>query len=406
MAHSKCTYRVTKTTKPVMKRVLAKYTMHCQHFRKTLTLKQRQAHLHAATHGKKKPLISGNRDKKTNCPSKLTLTIKVPPQKKSNPSLNTHMALFKLDFCHNHSLHSAHSLSFQPISDSTKERIFTLFSKGHSAASARHALETELVLECSEHVRDTQRVLADRSANPTVQDYSRLYSKWRESEMGQENGPSMFAQLEREIESYNTTCKGRAMLQMYRADLHNSGNDSSDDENPPPCKKLKLKRAAQPMILAICTPLMARAHQTLRQAGELVFCDSTSSLDRFNTSVFILSTCTPASGIPLGVFITSDEQESTIKRGLEVLGEVLPANSFSGKGAGNGPSIIMTDDSSSERGALKTFWKRAYLLLCTFHFLQRKWTWLYDGKNRITKADRVKLIKKQKPLCMQKQKRS
>ena len=85
------------------------------------------------------------------------------------------MALFKLDFCHNHSLHSAHSLSFQPISDSTKERIFTLFSKGHSAASARHALETELVLECSEHDRDTQRVLADRSANPTVQDYSRLY---------------------------------------------------------------------------------------------------------------------------------------------------------------------------------------------------------------------------------------
>ena len=30
--------------------------------------------------------------------------------------------------------------------------------------------------------------------------------------------------------------------------------------------------------------------------------------------------------------------------------------------------------------------------LYTFHFLQRRWTWLYDGKNRIQKEDRVVLI--------------
>ena len=143
---------------------------------------------------------------------------------------------------------------------------------------------------------------------------------------------------------------------------------------------------------------MARAHKTLQQAGELFFCDSTSSLDRFNTSVFILSTCTPASGIPLGVIITSDEQESTIKKGLEVLQGILPAHAFSGKGVVNGPSLIMTDDSSSERGALQSIWKNAYLLLCTFHFLQRRWTWLYDTKNMIKKPDRVKLITKTKTI--------
>ena len=57
----------------------------------------------------------------------------------------------------------------------------------------------------------------------------------------------------------------------------------------------------------------------------MVFCDATSSLDRFNTSTFIISTSTPTSGIPLGVIIASDEQESTVHRGLlQLLGEVLP----------------------------------------------------------------------------------
>ena len=40
-------------------------------------------------------------------------------------------------------------------------------------------------------------------------------------------------------------------------------------------------------------------------------------MDRFNTSVFILSTHSVSSGIPLGVILTSDETEKTILCGLE-----------------------------------------------------------------------------------------
>ena len=138
----------------------------------------------------------------------------------------------------------------------------------------------------------------------------------------------MFSQLKTEIESYNSQNHGRAQLQIYDNPGPESNNDSSDnDEKPLPVKKIKLKKKKskiQPMVLAICTPLMVRAHQNLQQAGEMFFCDSTSSLDRFNTSVFILSTATPTSGIPLGVILTSDEQQSTIRRGLQVLGNVIP----------------------------------------------------------------------------------
>ena len=84
--------------------------------------------------------------------------------------------------------------------------------------------------------------------------------------------------------------------------------------------------------------------------------------------------------------------------GLELLGEVLPKEAFNGKGVEHGPSIVMTDDSSTERAAIHSFWPDAILLLCTFHFLQRKWTWLYDAKNRIAKADRIVLITKVKEL--------
>lgn len=46
--------------------------------------------------------------------------------------------------------------------------------------------------------------------------------------------------------------------------------------------------------------------------GEMVFCDGTSTLDRFNTSLFVLSTSNACGGLQLGVIITSDEQEETV----------------------------------------------------------------------------------------------
>ena len=59
----------------------------------------------------------------------------------------------------------------------------------------------------------------------------------------------------------------------------------------------------------------------------------------------------------------------------------------------------MTDDSSPERNALSHAWKSATLLLCTFHFLQRCWTWLHDAKHGVhNKEHRSVLITKVKEL--------
>ncbi len=71
---------------------------------------------------------------------------------------------------------------------------------------------------------------------------------------------------------------------------------------------------------------------------------------------------------------------------FEMVKEVLPSSAFFGNGPNTGPQIFMIDDSSCERSAI----------VCTFHFLQRRWTWLHDGKNGVTKNDRLILIEQLK----------
>ena len=54
--------------------------------------------------------------------------------------------------------------------------------------------------------------------------------------------------------------------------------------------------------------------------------------------------------------------------------------------------MFIIGDSVVEQAALSKCWLMAKIFLCTFHFLQGRWTWLHDGKNRILKEDRVVLI--------------
>ena len=141
-------------------------------------------------------------------------------------------------------------------------------------------------------------------------------------------------------------------------------------------------------------PFDVSSSQYIKQAEEVVFCDSTSTLDRFNTSLFILSTSHPTGGMPLAVMITSDEQEETLLHGLSMLKGVLPKEAFHGCGVQQGPMVVMTDDSLAERNALHSVWPATCRLLCVFHFLQAKWTWLHDGQNQIANEDRSILINK------------
>ena len=399
---SQCTYRKTRTYNPSLKRVLYKLDMHCHHYRKQLTAKQ----LSAKSKKPKKPtMVSTLRNKKTNCPSRLSVTL-FATNNKATSLQRSHPLYVKLLFQHNHPIKCFHTLSFKSVSQETKDAYFTLFALGHSAATARHYHESQLLGDPD----STQATLADRSVNPNPQDVSRLFDTWRKSELGLQNGKSMFEKLEEEIRLYNekyNSIGGKATLQFFDSMKPNDKGESADDGEISDCSDSgkppkRRKCAIQPMIVTICTPMMTRAHQNLPQAAEVMYCDSTSCLDRFNTSVFLFSTNHAGGSIPLGIALTSDEKESTLCSALSDLKKVWPQDAFYNSGTSVGPKVILTDDSAAEQAALQSVWPSSTLLLCSFHFLQRRWTWLYDGKNKIVQGDRVILINLLKKLLYSK----
>ena len=102
--------------------------------------------------------------------------------------------------------------------------------------------------------------------------------------------------------------------------------------------------------------------------------------------------------MPLEVILSSDEREETLTQGLETLKSILPEKAFFGRGSSTGPMVIMTDDSASEQAALRQAWPSTTLLLCTFHFLQRRWTRLWEGKNKIREEHKKLLINQVKDM--------
>ena len=78
---------------------------------------------------------------------------------------------------------------------------------------------------------------------------------------------------------------------------------------------------------------MAHAHQEIQQTSEIVFCVSTASLDRFNTSIFILSTAST-----LAVMMN---ESTLIQREFEMVRESLPPWAFIGNGPNTGPEVFI-----------------------------------------------------------------
>jgi hypothetical protein len=141
------------------------------------------------------------------------------------------------------------------------------------------------------------------------------------------------------------------------------------------------------MIVAIVTPLMYRVHQLVNHSGEMVFMDATGNVDRSNCRVFLLLTHSCVGGLPLGVFITTSESQSTVKAALQLLQNMVGDVGFFGQGK-RGPQIFMTDDCKAEQGALKEVFPQSATLLCAFHVLQAFWRYVWDSKNGVSLAER------------------
>ena len=130
------------------------------------------------------------------------------------PYLLTHTGLLKLKFIHNHPLASAHTLSFRDVSEETKQAFSYLFSVRHSASTAKHTHEQQL-MNNAETEAEMQTFLADRSKNPLTQDVCRLFRKWQESTYGKD-GLELSEKLQERVDEFNKNMLHREAKLNYR----------------------------------------------------------------------------------------------------------------------------------------------------------------------------------------------
>ncbi len=84
--------------------------------------------------------------------------------------------------------------------------------------------------------------------------------------------------------------------------------------------------------------------------------DASSLFEPLNTSITLLYTSCEISVLPLGLFITSDELEITLKKALNLFKIIFLQHAFFGYGSKVNPKVFLTDDSSAKCNTLELYW--------------------------------------------------
>lgn len=258
---------------------------------------------------------------------------------------------------HNHPIFSADTLHHRDMSPETKEKLSALFRQGHSPSSAHYFLNIDLMMNSGENY---YKFAADSRYLPTLSTVTKLFKKEFESEYGSFNGEDMFKNLE-----------------TFLADYEKSGG------------KARFKRTYDNhYFVVICTPLMLRTHEKVRQSGDLVMLDASGGMDKQRHRLYAFVAPTAAGGLPLGIVVTDCEKEEVFTDALLSYTEMVSENAFFSKGY---PDVFLTDNDMKERNALKKIFPKSTLLLCQFHMLKAMWSWLCNKKHSIDISHRQQI---------------
>lgn len=78
-----------------------------------------------------------------------------------------------------------------------------------------------------------------------------------------------------------------------------------------------------PWAVLIVTPIMKRAHK-LKSAQEIIFIDSTGSIDTTSNTVTVLLTVSKAGAIPIAILIHYGESEESYVGAFNLLKSMFP----------------------------------------------------------------------------------
>ena len=83
-----------------------------------------------------------------------------------------------------------------------------------------------------------------------------------------------------------------------------------------PQHMINYSKTSSGYVAVLITDFMYRIHQEMNSAGEVVFVDSTSHLDRTNSSLTVLVCSSPAGGLPLAVILSSSQTKEDYVIGM------------------------------------------------------------------------------------------
>jgi hypothetical protein len=147
------------------------------------------------------------------------------------------------------------------------------------------------------------------------------------------------------------------------------------------------------LAAALVTPLMRRAMAEW-WSNEMMFVDATSSCDGDSTTVTIISTIHPGSGItvPLGLILTQGRSEAMLTEGFACFEQALSQLPVKWGGA-QGPKAAMTDHDKGEMNAIQATYPGITHYLCTFHISEAVKRKLTSANTGLSKTDQDKLYR-------------
>ncbi|KAK4317593.1 hypothetical protein Pmani_011329 [Petrolisthes manimaculis] len=298
-------------------------------------------------HGKKK-LYTG-------CNLIVDIKIRVVTTKtnRKDPGRRHHPCVVLIKGTHNHPTESTTALKQLRVLPETKEEFYQYFCMGMSAPQAARYHKDKL------EILNVHGV-SNNSVNPKYRAIVYMRDNWLKENpcRVEEEEEDMFAAI-RKYASENPGCR------------------------------IELETCGDRYTAVLVTDFMLRVHKEFREAGEVVFVDTTWRKDKKHTSVTPLLCTGPAGTAPLGIIFSSSLDEYSYTTGFRLLKNMLGDSAFHGQGH---PNCFITDGKDTEWRALKTIWPDSSVYLCIFHILQQTWQWLCDASHGIKKEQRPRLM--------------
>lgn len=257
-------------------------------------------------------------------------------------------------YTHNHSIEYSMAFNNTKPSSSMTQTFIDLFQKGFSPVSALDIYKKKLEEKYggSKH----EKLLS----YPTKHWCFRLYSKhFPKTQLH----PLYLDILRKSIDDYNTQCDQCCAL----VNINNKA-----------------------VVVTICTPYMKGIHKKLNWSSEVMFVDSSGNMDRHSVRAYLLLCPSVLGIVPIGVILTNNETEEAFIQGFELLQKILSEDAFYGALK---PKVIITNDDSIQRQALKNYFPSSLLFLHKNCFIQKVTKFLWASKNNIKESDKISIYK-------------